>query len=572
MLQELSIKNFAIIDDLRICFTDGLTILSGETGAGKSIIINAVNLLLGSRASASLIRTGEETAELEALFNIPRESSAAGSMLDQGFDIEEGLLIRRLISRNERHRIYINGRLTTMQNLKMITRTMASISGQHAHQGLLKEDLQLLILDQFGGLVSLREKVHTAFHRLIPLLKELNALKQMKKNQADQVELLKFQQQEIQAARISPGEDNDLENEALRLKHAEKLYQSVYSCMETLYNAGGAVFEQLSEVKKELETLTRLDISLSGPAEGVSDIAYKVEDIVQELRAYLPTVQTDEQRLAEVEDRRDLLNKLKRKYGDTLEAVTKRADAIQLELNTIENLSGKIKNTQKALEKAYDESIRLSSDLSRKRAKTAEGVSRQVERELALLKMPNTRFKVSLSKIPADKDHPAYLQSNGHALTDTGLERITFMIAPNVGESLKPLSDIASGGELSRIVLALKAILAGNDAVETVVFDEVDAGIGGGVAEVVGKKLSALAEVHQVVCITHLPQIAKFGKAHFQISKQVRDGRTKTVLLQLDQENRVEELARMLGGEKITPKTLAHAREMLADVGAVSSK
>ncbi len=567
MLQELSIKNFAIIDDLRIRFPEGLTILSGETGAGKSIIINAVNLLLGSRASSSLIRTGAETAELEAFFHILSGSSAAGAMRDQGLDIEEGLLVRRLISRGERHRIYINGRLMTMQALKGITRHMASISGQHAHQGLLKEDLQLLILDQFGGLVPLREKVQATFFRLVPLLKELKALRQMKKNQADQIELLEFQQQEIQAARIRPGEDDDLENEASRLKHAEKLYQTVYACVETLYSDRGAVVEQLAGVKKELASVTQYDSSLSAPADGVSEVVYRVEDIVQELRAYLPRIQTDEQRLLEIEDRRDLLNQLKRKYGDTLEAVLERANVIQQELDTIENLSGQISNAERALEKTYTETVHLCRQLSGKRDKAAKAVSRKVEKELATLKMPNTRFQVNLAAIPADSSLSGHLQTEGHAFTDTGLERAAFMIAPNVGETLKPLSDIASGGELSRVVLALKAILAGNDAVETVVFDEVDAGIGGGAAEVVGKKLSALSNVHQVVCITHLPQIAKFGNAHFRISKQVHDGRTKTVIHRLDEESRVQEVARMLGGEKITPKTLAHAREMLADVG-----
>ena len=487
--------------------------------------------------------------------------------MNQGLDIEEGLLIRRLISRNERHRIYVNGRLTTMQALKKITRHMASISGQHAHQGLLKEDLQLLILDQFGGLVPLREKVHAAYHRLVLLLKELNALKQLKRNQADQVELLVFQQQEIQAASVRPGEDLDLENEALRLKHAEKLYQTVYNCLETLYNTGGAVFEQLAGVKKELETVTKYDASLSAAFDSVSEVVYKVEDIVHELRAYLPGIQTDEQRLTEIEDRRDLLNKLKRKYGETLETVLERADAIHHELGAIENLSGKISDAEKALENAHAETVRLSLDLSGKREKAAKTVSRRVEKELATLKMPNTQFQVRLEAIPAEKNLSHHLKIDGRALTETGLEHAAFMIAPNVGESLKPLSDIASGGELSRVVLALKAILAGNDAVETVVFDEVDAGIGGGAAEVVGKKLSALAGVHQVVCITHLPQIAKFGNAHFRISKQVHNGRKKTVIHHLDEDGRVQEVARMLGGEKITPKTLAHAREMLADAG-----
>ncbi|MEN8244951.1 MAG: DNA repair protein RecN [Thermodesulfobacteriota bacterium] len=566
MLQELSIKNFAIIDDLRIRFSEGLTILSGETGAGKSIIINAVNLLLGSRASASLIRTGAETAELEALFHMPSGSSAAGAMQNQGFEIEEGLMVRRLISRSERHRIYINGRLATMQALREITQHMASISGQHAHQGLLKEELQLLILDQFGGLGPLREKVYAAFHRLVPLLKELKALKQMKRSQADQIELLEFQQQEIQAAHVLPGEDADLENEASRLKHAEKLYQTVYGCLGTLYSARGAVVEQLAGVKKELESVVPYDPSLSTSTESVSEVVYRVEDIVHELRAYLPRIQTDDHRLAEIEDRRDLLIKLKRKYGGSIEAVLERTDVIQQELDAIENLSDKIADAERVLEKTYHATVGLCRQLSGKRAKAANAVSRKVEKELATLKMPHTRFQVSLKAIPADSKLSRHLQADGHTLTENGSEHAAFMIAPNVGEALKPLSDIASGGELSRVVLALKAILARNDAVETVVFDEVDAGIGGGAAEVVGKKLSVLSTVHQVVCITHLPQIAKFGNAHFRISKQVRDGRTSTVIHHLDEENRVQEVARMLGGEKITPKTLAHAREMLGDV------
>ena len=232
----------------------------------------------------------------------------------------------------------------------------------------------------------------------------------------------------------------------------------------------------------------------------------------------------------------------------------KRADIIQQELDAIENLSGKISAAEKAVEAAHAETVRLCRQLSKKRAQAAEAVSRKVEEELATLKMPNTRFQVGLAIIPADKNLHKMLQTDGYALTETGLERAAFMIAPNVGESLKPLSDIASGGELSRVVLALKAILAGNDAVETVVFDEVDAGIGGGAAEVVGKKLSTLSGGHQVICITHLPQIAKFGNAHYRISKQIRNGRTKTVIDRLDEKNRVSELARMLGGEKITPQ------------------
>jgi len=259
MLTELSIRNFAIIDDLRIRFFEGLTILSGETGAGKSIIISAVNLLLGSRATAALIRTGAETAEIEAHFQVHAESQAAEAMQAQGLDITDGLLARRCISRKDRHRIYINGRLSTIQALREITQHMASISGQHAHQGLLREERQLYILDRYGGLLPLRQKVFGAYHRVVALLKELKKLKSLEKRRADQVELLSFQKNEILAAKAAPGEDLELEQEAARLKHAEQLYQTVYGSLETLYGAEGAVAEQLTGVKKALEAVSAID-------------------------------------------------------------------------------------------------------------------------------------------------------------------------------------------------------------------------------------------------------------------------------------------------------------------------
>jgi DNA repair protein RecN (Recombination protein N) len=440
---------------------------------------------------------------------------------------------------------------------------MASISGQHAHQGLMKEDRQLLILDQFGGAAALRQKVFDAYHLQASLMRELRRLKRQRKNQADQIELLGFQKKEIQSARVSPGEDSELAQEASRLKNAERLYQTVYNCMELLYNASGAVVEQLSHVKKELAAVAPMDPLLAAPAEGVADAVFTIEDIVHELRDYLPRIRTDETRLTEIEERLELLSALKRKYGDSLEKVLERADNIQREMDAIQNLGDTIVSVESALEKAYAETLQTCRRLSKKRGEAADAVGKKVERELASLKMPHTRFQVILSKTPAEKSIDEHLQTEGYAITETGLESAAFMIAPNVGEILKPLADIASGGELSRVVLALKAILADKDAVETVVFDEVDAGIGGGVAEVVGKKLSDLSAIHQVICITHLPQIAKFGSVHYRISKQVHAGRTRIVIDRLNRQDRVTEIARMLGGEEMTPKTLAHAREML---------
>lgn len=563
MLQELTIRNFAIIDDLKISFSGNLTVLSGETGAGKSIILNAVNLLLGSRANATLIRTGAEVAELEALFQIAPKSDVANIMEQHGYDASEGLLVRRLISRSDNNRIYINGRLSTMQLLNSITENLASISGQHAHQGLLKEDQHLLILDQFGDLMSLRKEVFQCFHEILPLIEKLHNFISTKEKQAERIELLEFQKKEITEASIALGEDAALEKERTILKNGEALYQSVNGSIEELYSAQGSIVERLVEVKKNLEKAGSIDPQLTLKAEGVAGVTFGLEDLVENLRTYLKTIQIDEKRLEIVEDRIDTLQRLKRKYGRTIEAVLKHLDSISQELSGIENISGTIADTEKELSMLHKKFVQLAETLSGKRKETAKILAKKVVTELDSLEMSSTRFQISLKNTPADEKSYRYLTARGNLLTETGLDRATFLIAPNIGEALKPLASIASGGELSRVVLAMKAILAETDSVETVVFDEVDAGIGGSVAEVVGKKLSSLAEHHQVICITHLPQIAKFGNQHFCISKSVSDGRTITSINPLNEKDRLKEIARMLGGVEITQATLDHAREML---------
>lgn len=563
MLQELIIKNFAIIDDLHICFSNKLTIISGETGTGKSIIINAVNLILGSRANSTLIRTGSETAELEALFKIEQGSRAAEIMEEHDFDISEGLLIRRVISRSDKHKIYMNGRIATVQMLTSITENLASISGQHAHQGLLKEAQHLLILDQFGGLMPLRQQVHQCFHEIMPLIKKLNDLKQLKDTQAERIDFINFQKNEIISASIMPDEDKSLEQERIRLKNGEELYRIVHGSIETLYGAEGSILERLAEIKKDLDKAGQIDPELKARARGIDEIVFGVEDIAAQLARYLKNIQIDESRLEEVEVRMDTLQKLKRKYGGSLDAVFSYLKSIETELSEIENVSEKISETESKLVKLHETLVELVIELSEKRKTAAKTLAGKVESELSSLKMGQSAFGVALRRVPAGTESDSHLVADGSVIGETGIDQATFMISANIGEALKPLANIASGGELSRVVLALKAILAQSESVETVVFDEVDAGIGGGVAEVVGKKLSMLADHHQVICITHLPQIAKFGDHHFSVSKTVSNGRTKTQINQLDGEDRLEEIARMLGGEKITQTTLDHAREML---------
>ncbi len=563
MLQELSIRNFAIIDDLSIQFSDGLTIISGETGAGKSIIINAFNLLLGSRANAKLIRTGAQKAELEALFDIPLQSRTAEIMAEAGYEASDGLLIQRRIMNNERHRVYINGRLATMQVLGRLTENLASISGQHAHQGLLKEDQHLLFLDQYCELMPLRRSVFEAYHAILPLIKEYNHLLAAKNQQNDQLDLLNFQKQEIEAAQIEPDEDERLEKERNRLKNAETLYQAAHDSNEILYDSDGAVVERLDQVKKALEKAAEIDSELEINVQGIVDTVFQIQDVVERLRNYCDHIEFDSERLEAIDARLALLNQLKRKYGGSLAQVLIKAKDIDRQLQAIENVDDQIKSSKARLEKAYQHLSGLAMQLSEKREAAAGRFCRIVEAELKSLKMSQTQFEIRFHRADADQHTSPYLKVDGNVILETGLDRIAFMIAPNPGEAIKPLASIASGGELSRVVLSLKAIMAKSDSVETVVFDEVDAGIGGGVAEVVGEKIKELAAHHQVVCITHLPQIAKFGEHHFKIEKIVEKGRTHTQIIPLNQKERVLEIARMLGGVNITPKTMDHARELL---------
>jgi DNA repair protein RecN (Recombination protein N) len=321
----------------------------------------------------------------------------------------------------------------------------------------------------------------------------------------------------------------------------------------------------LIETSKDLQKLSEIDLQLAPKAKVLSDAAYQIEDISHELRAYMDKIAMDESRLEQAENRLEKIRKLKRKHGGSIESVIARLDAIEKELSAIENIAEKIEKLQKKLSGLNEQLCSEAISLSESRKAAAEKLSQKVETELADLKMSGTRFVVAIHRIPADKHLSAYLCTGDATISENGIDRARFMIAPNVGESLKPLADIASGGELSRVVLALKAILAQNDSVETIFFDEVDAGIGGEVAEMVGKKLFALSRHHQIICITHLPQIAKFGDHHFRIAKKVKNGRTHTTIIPIPDKDRVQELARMLGGTQITQTTLDHAAELLSE-------
>ncbi|ACN13395.1 RecN [Desulforapulum autotrophicum HRM2] len=564
MLSELAIKNFAIIDDIRISFSRGFSVLTGETGAGKSIIIEAVNLLLGGRAASDLVRTGEKIAELEATFDIEPGSPAALIMADQDMDPNEGLMIRRVIAASGKHKVYINSRQSTMQLLKQVTCNLAGISSQHAHQSLFNEENHLSILDRFAKTQTLAAEVRHLYNALNPLVRQIHELRAGADQTDQENDFLKFQIDEIKAANIRADEDETLQKERLRLKNGTEILTCVTSAVDELFSRENAILERLGRIRNDLEKRSALDPALVQIAGKASQALFDLEDLAEELRIYTSRIDLDPEHLDRTEERLDLIQRLKRKYGGTLEQLFKRYADMQSRLEQTGNVEQRIARLEKEAEEIAATLREKAMTLSEKRKAGAETLGHLAEKELGELEMGNTRFVVFLGHIPADET--GYFTVDKRLISPTGMDRVSFLISPNPGEEPRPLSRIASGGELSRVVLALKAILSRTEALGTLVFDEVDSGVGGKTSDKVGKKLRALAETYQVICITHLAQIARFGTSHFRIEKKVHNGRTATAITPLaDMESRVAEIARMIGGEKITSTTLAHAREMLTN-------
>ncbi len=563
MLSELTIKNFAIIDDIQIQFQDSLTVLTGETGAGKSIIIEAVNLILGSRASHDLIRTGHESAELEAFFDIKPDSDQARLMTEQGIDHEEGLMIRRVISSKGKHKVYINSRQSSMQLLKDLTENLAGISSQHAHQGLLKEKNHLDILDRFSDTLLLRKDVGNIFNELNSLIKKLLELTADEDKSIQESEFLKFQIDEIEQANIQENEDIELTETKNRLKNASEIFETFDFSVNELYTRDGSIIERLSDIKTRIEKYKDADPELSEKVETIGNLLFDLEDMATDFRTYLSKINLDGSSLETIENRLDLIQKLKRKYGGSLESIFSQYNEMKDQFSKIGNVKERIAKTKERIEVLQGQYVKKATILSDTRKKKAKELALLIENELNELEMNQAKFVVNIDKTMGDPEHDIVIV-NGIKAFSTGFDNISFYISPNPGEKPKPLTKIVSGGELSRIVLALKIILSRTESLETLIFDEVDAGIGGATSEKVGIKLADLAKNNQVICITHLAQIAKYGKNHYKIRKSISNGKTSTSIIPLiNKDKKADELARMIGGSEITKATLDHAREML---------
>ncbi len=549
MLCDLIIKNFAIVEQLHINFNRGFNVLTGETGAGKSIIIDAVNLLLGGRARGDVIRTGTDEATVEAVFAVGNNTLLQQRLAEMGLEDGDDLLVRRIVARSGKNRIFVNGSPVPLAQLRELTPLLVNIYGQHEHQGLQRVETHLPLLDSYAGCRDESEAYRTAFERRREIADHLHQLELAERERQQRLDMLGFQRQEIVAADLQVGEDEELERERLLLQHAGRLSEASQGGYQTLYAQSGAVCEQLSQVAASLVSLQQIDPQLGALGESLNSALYTVEDAAMQLRDYAQKVSFEPQRQQQVDDRLAQIKTLKRKYAPTVEELLSYLQQLDAELDDLRDIDGRRTELQQQLseaEKVLHEKGRL---LSHKRIAAATRLQQVVEAELADLAMAGACFEVRL--LPLER--PAA----------DGLECGEFYLAANPGEAAQPLARIASGGELSRIMLALRRSIPEGDSVRTLIFDEVDAGIGGEAATAVGEKICRLGTGLQVLCVTHLPQVAAFAHHHFRVLKQEKEGRTRTGLDLLLGEDRTREMARMLGGAQVTERTLEHARELL---------
>lgn len=551
MLVELHIRDFALIDELTIELDAGFSVLTGETGAGKSIIVDALGTALGERTGSDVIRTGAQKCIVEAVFDVSDAPLARQTAADYGFDTEDNtLIVGREISRNGRSQARINGRPATAAALKGVTSHLVDVHGQHEHQSLLQIPIHLDILDNWIGekAIEQRRRISDLYAELKEIIRERDQIRTNERERARLVDLYNFQLAEIESAHLTGDEEDSLSAERNRLANAERLCAAASELYDLLAASEAAVIDKLSEATGIADKISDLDPSMTGLSEVLNTALASAQDGASTLRDYIDGLEADPDRLEQVNDRLELIKNLKRKYGDEVCEILKYSDEIAEKLSNLTNAEERSSELSGQIADLETESAQLCGKLTQIRADASERFQADVERELKDLSMEKTRFEVSIQ--PAE-------------VGPTGANAVEFLISPNPGEPVKPLARIASGGEISRIMLALKTVAA-RSQVPTMIFDEIDTGIGGLTANVLGDKLASLADCCQVMCVTHLPQVAGKARTHFGISKIVQNDRTKVSIDSLNTEERVVELARMLGGDGSSETAAQHAREILS--------
>ena len=567
MLRLLKIANFAIIDDLELAFGTGLNILTGETGAGKSIIFDALNLTLGARAGNDLVRGGANEAIVESLFEIPDTAGglAAHALLEEaGVSAEEGgeLILRRRVTKAGRSRIYLNGALGTASLLSRVGECLVNIHGQHAHQSLLHPGSHLRLLDDFAQTSGERDALGETIRKLKSAEEKLSAHRAGVRERTQRADLLRFQVEELEKAALREGELAGIEAELPRLRNASRLIEGAATLYERLYEAEGALVEKTGEIQRELEGMAALDASLGNLAEEAASAQAQFESLASSLRDYAEGIEHDPERLEALEARRAIIREMIRKYGSDEAECLAFLEECQSRLAAISDEEGTEARLTEARDALRTDISNTALALSEKRARAAMRLDAGMEGALGELGLTGARFQ---TRITHQEDPDGFIRADGRtvAVRADGVDRAQFHFSPNPGEPPRPLSRIASGGELSRLMLALESILRRADLIPTLIFDEVDAGVSGAVAEVVGRKLKRVSASHQVLVVTHLPQVASLGDRHFRVEKHIAGERTQTRVKLLDAAERVEEIARMGTGLEITNAAREHAREML---------
>ncbi|MBU9712193.1 DNA repair protein RecN [Evansella tamaricis] len=565
MLMELSIRNFAIIDNITISFDEGLTVLTGETGAGKSIIIDAIGQLIGGRGSVDFVRHGSKRAEIEGLFSVNNSEELSLLFREIGieYDEDDTVILKREITTQGKSICRINGKLVTLATLRQIGQMLVDIHGQHEHQHLLQGDKHIFLLDRFAGesIKSAKCEYEELYRAYRKKRQKLTQLTENEQEIAQRLDLIQYQFQEIIDAELEPNEDSQLLEEKRRLDYGEDLYKSVHHAYQALYGENRGL-EWTMVAMNQLEEAAAIDEDLLPLKETISNSYYILEELAFSLRDYYEKIEFDPERLNEIEARISEINQLKRKYGNSVNEILEYCSRVEEEIDTLKNRDERLHQWIKELEIIANDLFVEGKHLTEIRKKEAIRLKAEIQKELENLYMKDTEFEVHFEDSEISLDDLMNI-NNRLSIGKYGLENISFMVATNKGEPLKPLAKVASGGEISRMILALKTILADHEGVTALIFDEVDTGVSGRVAQAIAEKIHQISIGSQVLCITHLPQVAAMADTHLFISKEQVDGRVATVVKAMNKEEQIEEISRMISGVEITDLTKKHAEELL---------
>ncbi|HEX9005716.1 MAG TPA: DNA repair protein RecN [Bacteroidota bacterium] len=567
MLKSLYIKNYALISEISIEFSQGLVIITGETGAGKSIIIDALSLVLGTRASAEVVRTGTDKAVVETVFQTAGNKKLKTLCEENDLECPDELIVRREVSAKGQSRCFINDTPVSLALQKQVGELLVDLHGQHEHQSLLRTETHIGMLDDFGGLDGMAAEFRGLYNSLRQKTSSLDELQQRKRDLLEKREFLAFQLREIDAVGPRPGEEEELERELKILENSERLFGSTGRIYEMLYEGEGSIHDQLVIVRNQLQNLAEIDDRFREAASECGSAEVVVSELAKFIQGYNARVEFNPERLEELRERLGRITMLKKKYGGSLEAVLEHRERIAQEVALAENFDEVIGRLEAEVESVRKECAALAQRLSAKRHDVARKIEKGIVAELAKLGIENGRFQTRIVQRELDKEDPAPLYvlagRKRIALNPRGEDIVEFLISTNLGEDPKPLAKVASGGEVSRIMLALKSILAKSDRLPVLIFDEIDVGVSGRIAQAVGISLKALSGFHQVIAITHLPQIAGLADTHFAVSKVEKGGRATTTIRPLTLDEQVQAVARLMSGAEITQAGLAGARELM---------